>query len=263
MKKTSRIPIVFAIVCIILGALMTGAGIAIGGTLHSGWGVDFGFGNDTISNEKVRIEIDAFENLEIDISKSDVEIKQGDAFALFIEGIDEEDYQINQDNKTLQIKQDTFSLFNMSIGFNIDHSKIILMIPENVELEDITIDASAGDITIYDIECFGLSVDSSMGDIELKNVFVNGDTTIDQDLGDIHFTGRLQGDSTFDSSMGDVEIKIQDSDEEYTYACDTSLGDVDIKDAKHKKKNSSTNSMAQYAITVDNSLGDIKLEFER
>lgn len=268
-----------AVGCILMGVCLLGFGYAMGGRLHSGWGVRFGnpFGIGFVGTSDNDVDgiklgsgnetrhLDAFEAIDIDVSIGDIVVEDGEDYTISIQNMEEEDYTLTQNGGMLHFVFDKneWNVFN----FSSNDYKVVVTIPENKTMKEIKVDSSMGDIEVRNVDCKSLTLDQAMGEVDVKNVIVEGDTSIEQNMGDIDIKGSLRGKSDIKNHMGDISIEIQkDAKDKFYYHLKSSMGDLEV-DKKSTSDGFSASleggsTKADYQIIADNSMGDISLEFE-
>lgn len=269
MKGAKKLVWVLVIVVFFLGACLAGAGVALGGQLHDGFGLHYTSDKNPYrsSNETKLHQLESFSSLDMDIAFGDIEIIEGDSFELEIKNIPEESYTIEMKDGTLHItsrmkEHKGYSLFS---GFQNLNYKLTLRIPVEGEYESFLLHASMGDISLNNIITKNLQITQDMGDVHVEDVEVRGDSTIINRMGDIKFYGSSLGGLRVNNEMGDIKLVLQGSEEEYSYDLSTSMGDVKINGETMSDglggHVSGGVQKAPYHIEADGSMGDIKLEF--
>lgn len=265
MKTTRKVLWGFVLISFFLGACLVGAGIALGGKLHNGFGLHYIDREDSIfsTGETKITQIEDFSSLSIDISIGDIEIKKGNSYKLEIKNIPEDEYDVTNENDTLLLHSTTEHRWNLN-DIQQDY-KITLTIPRDKELEDVVIYSRMGDIDIDDLIMSSLQITQDMGDIEVEDVIVNGDSELTNHMGDIQFSGKPLGYTTLHTSMGDIEMEIKEKEDSYFYELTTSMGDIKVNGKTLRDglgssvKNGDQGSA--YTMEADSSMGDIKVEF--
>lgn len=245
----------------IFGACLTGAGIALGGKLHDGFGLHFNSGFTTAQTHTVSIE--EFSSVSIDLSIGDIEITEGDSYKLEIKNLQEDEYSIDMRGTTLDIKTDIDYHINLFLN-HLDY-KMTLTIPRDVELEDVILHSHMGDIELNDVDMESLKITQDMGDIDVYDVIIDGDCELLNKMGDIKFRGKSWGLMHVDNKMGDIKLSIEDEEADYSYDLSTNMGDIKLNGESLNdgfvSKEKGGNKDAKYHIEVDDRMGDIKLEF--
>ena len=256
-------------------------------------------------------------NIHLDLSASSVEVRNGDAFG--VTGGKLSKNEVSDGTWTIKTKHGfeiSFFGFHIDIPipndlfhFNKKESAIVITIPENAVLNsayidlsagdidieklhcenDVTVDLSAGNVTISTLIAKKATFDLSAGDIDLKqytitdSAFIDcsmGDITLgtkrtaldnscnnlemDCSMGNIDVFGKLTGKTNADSSMGDIDLKLVGSNVNYTIEnTDSSMGDISYN-AQDFVNNSSNLSVSddntEYgSLNLSCSMGDIDI----
>lgn len=273
--KIKKVWAIIAFLCILAGSFCLGIGLAFRGTLHDGLGVNFGknvFGIGVIDNKTdndvspTTVSLHQIESIKMEIDRGDVEIKQGDTFALTVEHLSEDNYVVSTDDGILHVRYDAdtnFSLFHFSFGE--EEPVFTLTIPQGHTLDDITIESKLGDVTVENVSTNNMDITQHMGDIDCIQVSCSGKIDLDEKMGDVTYKGKKSSNLSIDNKMGEIDIEIYDTQADYHYDLETSMGDIEINDQETGGMNaheSGGDANAKYQITANNSMGDITLEFQ-
>jgi DUF4097 and DUF4098 domain-containing protein YvlB len=138
-----------------------------------------------------------------------------------------------------------------------NNALITLHVPAQTELE---LRSSSGNIEVTKLESKYLKVNSSLGDLILKNVTSEFD--LHNALGDIELTS-LKGDAKVTSSSGDVDIITVEG----SYEVRATLGNLFIENLKGSLQANSTSGdiilkeiESKYMVNVHSSLGNVDAE---
>lgn len=270
MKKSKKILCGIACICILIGAIMMGAGLAMGGSINNGfrirgdifhlssWRYD---ANEGRAIGEVSLDVDEFDSIDLDVDYGDIEIKRGNDFEVLIENVPEDEYTVHQDSGTLKIKQKNSNVFNF--GFNsLDYDyRYTIIVPRDMNV--IKVNSAMGDIDMSNVNAEEIEVYQSMGAVDLQDVNVSDKLLIEQSMGEIDFIGVCEGSADFSNSMGDTDIEILADEADYQYELSTSMGTLEINGKKRGDGMNATfeNGNGKHRITADNSMGDISLEF--
>jgi DUF4097 and DUF4098 domain-containing protein YvlB len=183
------------------------------------------------------------------------------------------------------------------IGFNSPQKSLEILIPEDMELSELSYDGSSGDAKFENITADTISVDVSSGDADIISCSAkyfdvessSGDITIEQkgeavsieaeaSSGDIDITAEKTGeldaeassgkivvrlenmpaDTDIDTSSGNVKVYVPE-DADFTADIDTSSGDFDSDLALSKDGDTYTKGSGTNKLSIDTSSGDIKI----
>ncbi|MBQ8729701.1 MAG: DUF4097 family beta strand repeat protein [Lachnospiraceae bacterium] len=184
-----------------------------------------------------KTQIEKFDSINIDINVSEIEILEGDAFAL--------EYNVNggeitYENKdgvlkiTQKTKKDNFisRLFERENGGDI---KIYIPKSASKEMKEILITNDVGDVSIFtDFEGKRIDIETNVGEIKLE--------------------AAILANIKVETNVGDVKLKIDADDKLYSLDLVTDIGDIDDGDMEWSSKD------AMYTIEIDTNVGDIKVD---
>lgn len=248
-------------------------------------------------NISVQDDLAAFDKLDVNISLGDVDVVPSDHFGLDLSWRGK-NYELHYTNENGLLKVWSTSVpnigINLDFGMNYD-GKVTVYIPEGTQLKDAAVYTSMGDIDLSGFNAESLDVSASMGSVSLTNAVV-GDGILDLAMGDLNVStvnaeslefilsmgkleaydisttkelimenamgdmevqGSLGGKTEASASMGEVTITSDLSD--YGYDLNTSMGTVRVNG--DKRGDEASQSGGTNFITVDNSMGDIDVDF--
>lgn len=292
MNKTVKIILIIAACLIPVGVIITCIGIASGG--RPGWSLGFSENGASVNAGHIEetIELDDFENMELEISTMDVTITQGDKYSITYRARKGDEPVIDNDGLTVKIRQpqNVFVMFDFG-GFGVDEGYTITVpggtvpigIDAKISTGDLTVDrvnlsgritTSSGDIMLNDTEGEMLEIESSTGDINGDKIKV-GAISIGSSTGDINIlrlfaeeftshtsTGDLNinnselGKATIDTSTGDIAVSLNGNPDDYSYIVDTSTGDIHVN-GEHTEKHYEKENGSEGSISVHTSTGDV------
>lgn len=255
---------IFLIVTII--STILGAFYALSGVL--GLKKDSKIASDEIS-------ITNFENtnlaaLDIEVDYTNLTIKTGDFLR-----VETNNSNINckQNNQNLQIKEKNHNWFS-----NSENLDLILYIPENLELEEVKINAGAGKINVENLTAKNLSFELGAGETEIKklnvskkcnidggagkvNILSGTITNLDLDMGvgEVNLDVVIAGKSDIDAGIGSLIMNLQGNKEDYNIKTDKGIGSVKI-DGK-EVADSEVYGDGENHIEIDGGIGNIIVNF--
>lgn len=318
MKKTSILLSILG-TCLGIGIVLVIVGTIMGGRIG-----DFSIhpikSDSSVSHTLPDVSLNDttdIQNLSLELSASSVTVRTGDSFS--ITGGNLSKNKIENGTWTVKTKSGfkvSFFGFHINIPFpnnlfrlNEDNAEIVITIPEDAVLnsakvklsagdikieklhcsKEVTIDLSAGDVTVDSLIADKASLDLSAGDIDIKQYAIQDSVTVDCSMGDITLGtkayalenfcnnltadcsmgnidvyGKLTGKSRLDSSMGDIDLKLVGSNINYTItSSDSSMGDIRYN-AKDFINNSSTISTSDDnsvygSLDLSCTMGDIDI----
>lgn len=285
-----------AAVLLVLGVVMMGSGWAMGA--RTSLSVDFfghpidvgmhGFHSGIAVTEMAYedthgylsdMELEPYQDLDIDISMGDVEFQTADSFGLEMEWYGH-NYDLHCSNENGKLKIWSTSVPNIGINMNMDYGgTVTVYLPQDAELRDVEIETALGSADIRGFQAKDLTIVADLGDVELCDIkaeqadltlnlgslTTTGFTTekslvVDADLGDVDLDGAFYGTVDIDADLGGVFVNTALSRNECSYELETSLGSIylDGKDMDdYAEKGGGSDS-----IKIHADLGDIRLNFQ-
>ena len=292
MNKTVKIILIVAACMIPVGVIIACIGIASGG--RAGWSLGFSEDGTSVNAGHVEetVELDDFENMELEISTMDVTITHGDKYSITYRTRKGDEPVIENDGLTLKVSQPNkvFVMFDFG-GFGVDDGYTITVpegtvpigIDAKISTGDLSVDhvnlsgrikTSSGDILISDTEGEMLEIESSTGDINGDKIKVGAlsigsstgdinilrllaeDFTTHTSTGDLNINNSEIGKATIDTSTGDVALSLNGNPDDYSYIVDTSTGDIHVN-GEHTEKHFEKENGSEGTISVHTSTGDV------
>lgn len=234
-------------------------------------------GNSTNNKELLTYteEYTGIESLDIDLSKSGLEIKTGDSFKVeFINVSKDLSTKLNDSGKELKIEDETLKLFE-----NVNsESKIIVYIPNDYELRSVKLDlVGVSGAYIEGFKAEKLEVDVGAGKYEINNVQVTtaevdsgaGETYINNStfdnlefnagVGQVTINCKVINKGEIESGVGKLEANLIGTKDNYKVRAETGIGNLTVDGNKVRDGeivgNGSTN------INVEAGIGETAINF--
>ena len=219
-------------------------------------------------------EYTGIERIDIDLSKSKLEIKTGNT--LKIEGINTSkdlSVELLSDGKELKIEDETFKLFQ---DYD-NNSKIIIYIPENYNFKEIKIDLGVIGANIEKLNTEKLELDISTGKCEINNIITKymnvnsgtGETLINNSkIENLEFDGgvgntiincEITNKAKIEAGIGNIEINLIGTKEDYKIYSKTGIGDLKVENIK--LKNNEVIGTGLVSINVEAGIGRTEINF--
>lgn len=162
--------IVAALTMIISGIILLGIGLAAGGKTSLVWKEGRPQISHLISTEQT-FATDKVKNLIINSKDADLEIISGSSLKVESHLLDQKP-EINLQGKTLNVeaRKSTFD-FNLGLNFGkMGQEKIIVTVPENMNVEKIIIDGTSGQKTLRDLKADSFKINLRDGGLSLERI---------------------------------------------------------------------------------------------
>lgn len=232
--------ILLVMVILLLSALMAFV-IASNGTGN------FVFSNSTFFDESY--DSSAYDKLIVNTSGGDITIKQSDNNQIRItaRGGYQNNFNVGGDNGTISIKYSAPKKISFFPTINTQNMfpDIDIYVPENA-IDTFEIDSNIGEISIEnqlnanlkvscdvgDIKaetlCGSFDIHTDCGDIDIKNININKNSSATTNLGDIEIerTNNIRID--YETSLGNCDIKNNNTESNVILKVKTSLGEIEV-----------------------------------
>ncbi len=266
MKLTAKKWLIAAGVLFVSGLIASLTGFAM-------MGFDFTKLNTAGKKEENMYTInESYNAVQIDTSTSDIIFETAKDGKARVEVTEAENvrHNVRVENGTLKISVNDdrpwykkFFIFGIEADF-----KVVIYLPENMELSDIKINGSTGDVTmknrnidgdinieistghvtLEDVKAKNLSIKCSTGDVIMDKTVVSGKLRIDSSTGDVKFTSGDAESIDIDTSTGDIYC--------------TFLSEKNIKAETSTGKVSVPQGGSGGECRLDTSTGDITAKYE-
>lgn len=205
--------------------------------------------------------------LNIRVGAADVAMIKGKNFSVETRGITE-------DAMNCYLSNDGTLYINNSKRFNLNFwnhdrrtrwiPKILITVPEGVDLEKIQISVGAGNFRAKDVDfCFTTgSIDVGAGNLVL-NALKGGRLNMRCGMGNIDYTGAITGSSNIDCGMGNISIRLKGNPSDYSYDAKVGLGDFKFNNEKKSGVcQIYNNERKENHFSVNCGMGSVSVKFE-
>ena len=263
---------ILAIICMIAGGALIGAGFASGGSWRylsisseSSWwpfhneSDNFSLGSmfsvTGENRESWSQVVSEKKKVEINTSLGDIEVRKGDQPKVEFQNLYKDYVTIKETGSELEIEV----RYPNNLQLNHSNGKIIVYLTQaDYELE---IENDLGDITVEHLTFQDLNVTSHLGDITLNDVETQ-ECDIKQNSGDITASGNFYHKTEIKNNLGDVKLDIDGNIDDYDYELKSDLGDVKIGDISKSFSGKIESSRGKSnSIKITDNLGDITVRF--
>ena len=229
--------------------------------------------SDVKDNDKEEIKNlevnEEFNNIKIDLTYSNLEILKGN---LKIESNSDNIVTKIKDNKLIIKEKNTW---NIKLK---DKQKVILYLPNNIELNDVEIDNDTGKVYIENIIANNIELDLGAGSTSINNIISN-DTKIDTGAGTLNINNgiinnldldlgvgkttinaKITGNNKIDLGVGSFYLNVLDNISNYKLKIEKGIGKILIND--EEIKSDTTLGTGNNIINISSGVGSINIDFE-
>lgn len=234
-------------------------------------------GKSTDNSELVTYteEYTGIESLDIDLSKSGLEIKQGDNFKVeFVNVSKDLSTKLNNSGKELKIEDETLRLFE---NFN-SESKVIVYVPKDYKLRSVKLDlVGVSGAYVEGLDVDKLEVDIGSGKYEINNVqatiaeinsgagetYINnsifGDFKFNAGVGHVDINCKVNNKGEIESGVGKLEVNLIGTKDNYKVRAETGIGNLTIDGNKARDGEILGNGATN--INVEAGIGETTINF--
>ena len=259
---------VLTVICIVVGSAYNFYGIFSNvfpekGFSVSGW-------NAVIDGE---CEVEDAKSIEASISVANIVFVRGDKFMVEYHCSEILQPEIKVQGDTLYITQKDTSIWHMG---NLK-GDITVTVPGNCKLENLTVQADVGDVTVDGYTAKVAEFFLDVGELEVENSQFE-EATVSADVGEITLSDSVMNrldvecdtgnamvadvrfeDLTISADVGDVEVRTVDGLDGYRMDLSGDIGDIKV-DGRRCGKEYYVSEGTSGSITISNSVGDIDIE---
>lgn len=223
------------------------------------------------SGEKFSATYEDVRSIDIDVSYASILMEPGDEFSVVATDVSRK-FSSNVKNGTLKIKEKR----NWFLGGNTS-GKIIVTIPKDTVLDNLSIDSGAGKIEIDKIFADQLEVsqgaglltikegdfsrtdiDGGAGKIDITSSILNN-LELDAGVGQVEIEAMITGNSSIDCGVGEIQILLLGQREDYRIKAEKGVGSLKI-DGNNYSDDASFGTGANF-IELDGGVGSITINF--
>ena len=198
------------------------------------------FGKNNIGELKT-YEVESFQNLDIDIKYTNINIKQGDKY---IVETNNSNIEIKSLNNTLKISENKHNIFKNNTG------ELTIYVPANLEETKI----NNGETIIDNIETNSAYIDTGLGSFKINNGKLNN-LDFDMGIGETIITSFISGNSNLDTGIGNLELNLIGDD--YKLKINKGIGKVTIDNQEISDNEVVGNGSNN--ISISGGIGEIKI----
>lgn len=234
----------------------------IAGTLYytSDWGEEF-FGKLGIKtpghSQHFEETIDTFEKISFDVDLSEIEIRTGNDYRISYKCTENLIPEYEVKNGILQVTQTSKNSHFPKRNGN-DNCTIIITIPQDASLLDITGYCDLGDVELSNLTVDNISITCNLGEASLSNVSATT-ITCDCDLGSCEIDDCYFDNLTINNNLGSVEVNGNISLTDYTMKLSASMGGIEINDKDYRSSYEQKGDKDK-TITISCDMGSIEIE---
>lgn len=182
-----------------------------------------------------KTEVDSFTSMDLDIVVAKIDIiPTADEFAIEY-SVMNQNIEYSVKNNVLEVKAEQIDEVN-----EVKESYVKIYIPEDYEFEDIECSCEVGSIYLNDLTADNISIDSTVGNVELQGVVVNKELKVS-------------------NNVGNTIIDLENDD--FSYSVKSDLGKVNIKGEDYSGFDVDKEYEADNGpmVTIESNTGDVKL----
>ena len=235
-----------------------------------------GPGGGARSPLETRLEGGQVDSLRVQVH-GDLTLRQGPALRVETQNADDSFRCDLQDGK-LTVSSDSGQ--NWLVNWRGIRQKVIVTLPEGVQLEEALLSVGAGDLEVEGLDARRLTLEGGVGDVICRRLNAAESSQVTMGVGDIEIlSGQLQnleisggvgdlecaasllGQCTVESGVGDIDLTLAGSFRDYRIQIKKGVGDVEI-DGEDVKNGAYGDAAAPNVLDISGGVGDIEIEFE-
>lgn len=214
---------------------------------------------------------DFITNLEIDLEKSNLEIKVGDSFIV----------QTNNKNIVCNKKDNQLEIKEKDKKFEItnDYKTLIIYIPKSLYFNEIEVDTGIGNVNIDYIKANILSLNLGIGETTINDILSNiakietgvgkvninsgniNNLDMDTGIGEVNVISKITGSSKIDAGIGNLNLYLLGNENDYKLNINKGIGNILINGNSVGDKQIIGNGIS--VIDVDGGIGKININYKQ
>lgn len=229
--------------------------------------------NDTVSVADLKdYKLKDVNKLYVDIDAADIKVVCGESFSL----------KSNHENLKVEEYAGKLSITDSNQSWDIFDKKyqVEITIPENANLETVTLDAGAGKVLLENFKTEELNLILGAGEVKLNKLDVTAKTEIEGGAGEItatdcsfanldmeigvgecNLTAWALGDSQIECGVGEANLTFfKDTDNDYTVSVSKGLGSVEVDGRSVGDEEKVGNGKNR--LDIDCGVGAVDIKFE-
>lgn len=232
---------------------------------------------NTIMEDLKAISSEVYEisTLKIDLGYTNLHIKTGEDFRV---ETNNSKISFSENNGSVVIKEEKH---NWLANGNNQESSLIIYIPEDMlALDEIKLEAGAGEVTIDTLKTQGLYFNLGAGKVEIESLTVTQDAKInggagkieiksgkinnldlDMGVGETILQAEITGKSDIDAGIGNLDINLNGEKENYKIDADKGIGSIKINN-REVTGESQVFGYGENYIKIDGGIGNITIDFK-
>lgn len=208
-------------------------------------------------NQELDNTLEAFDNISFDVDIAEIKIQTGDQYHIFCKSTKNLIPKCEVKNATLHLTQNSKNPHFPRRNGN-DNCEIVITIPKDVTLSDITGNCNLGDLRINELTADTISVTCNLGEAIFSNVTAQA-ITCECNLGNCEIHDCSFDNLKADNDMGNVEVTSSQPLSDYSMDLSVSMGGIEVNGedytSHYKQKGESDKT-----ITISNNMGSIEVE---
>lgn len=210
--------------------------------------------------------LDAFTEIEADISVGDITVRTGDEFRIEVEvrgAIDGEPYRIEYkvDGGVLNIV--SFPKYHDHDGHDTNScsARVSITIPEDRVLDEIDLDAGVGDLTVRGLSVDQVELEAGVGDLSVIDTAADS-VELQTGVGEVRLTGAPAEEMELTTGVGNIHAELACAPEECRYQLTSGVGSIRVNGVTTLLSASQSAPNAPYRLTGSTGVGEVTLTTE-
>lgn len=196
------------------------------------------------------------ENITISASLLNLEVKEGDSFAVEYEGSEKlcPECTYDENSKTLSLIQPEYKPKKRQIS---DENELTVYIPKNAEINVFKLVNAIGDTDLGNLKAKEVKLVIDLGSVKSEKI-ETGKLRIEANLGDVKIDECSCNDIDIVANLGNVEIGVDGNIKNYSIGASASLGNIEIGSDKYNSNYVQTGG--EGSIKINCSMGNVKIK---
>ncbi len=204
---------------------------------------------------------DEFTKLDIEFGAGTLEIQYGDVENVQVQWDNVVGYSKKLSGNTLELEGGV----GVSIGIGNANSSLKIILPQDMELDEVDIEIGATDATIADIKADKVAIAVGAGQATVSDVTTDL-LDIEVGAGQGTFSGITADKIDMEVGLGQLDVDLAGEMENYSYDVECGIGQVNVGSQSYSGVGASTSVKpddAIYHMDIECGIGEINIRFEK
>lgn len=207
---------------------------------------------------------DRVESLEVEVEAGNVLVEESDTDQVVVIGKGvAPSFQCAMEGRTLKIEDKNHSYVKLD-HFRADDGecKITVQVPRGTVFQNMELNIKAGSLEVLGFQTKKLEAECEAGSAQLEGD-IRGECELTCGVGKLTYRGNLGGNTSVECGMGSVEMELANTQEEFDYALECGMGQINVGDLSIKgiAGEKEVSNQANRKMEIECGMGEVNATF--